>query len=245
MNVEKISLKYPNNTDYVLSNISFECKKGEILVIMGPSGCGKTSLLNIISGVISSSNGKVYANNNEDLNFGYVFQTPSLIPWQTIRENLLLGVRIRGLIEGDEFDSYINGLLIQYKLINYADKYPSVLSGGMQQRVSILRAVVSGANVLLLDEPFSSSDYIVKRELQEDLAKVVSSKNIIAIMVTHDLIEAVRIADQIIILSNRPSSIKDRFRIEENRSERLKDADILQNKLMPYLDRINKALTSG
>jgi NitT/TauT family transport system ATP-binding protein len=228
----------------ILNNIDICLTQKAITVLLGPSGCGKTTLLNLIAGLIKPTSGSINFSleGNKPAKFGYVFQSPSLIPWKTVRENILLGAKVNGGIN-KEIEDRANNLLVNYGLFDFADKYPVKLSGGMQQRVSIIRAVLSGANILLLDEPHSNSDYKVRKELQEDLSDLVDRENLIAILVTHDILEAVRLADQIVIFSNRPTVVADIFNIPLSRNERLLSSKLISESTFEYTERINKVLT--
>lgn len=228
----------------VLENLTLDLSSNSITVLIGQSGCGKTTLLNLIAGVLAPISGKiVFTKNGVEAKpkIGYVFQAPSLIPWRTVRDNVLLGAEIRNTLSVEVIER-AEKLLIAYGLTDFVTAYPNSLSGGMQQRVSIIRAVVSGADVLLLDEPFANTDYILRRELQEDLMKIVTEQNLIAIMVTHDLIEAVKIADNIVVLTPRPASIKESFTINVNRSERMETNLIMKNELYRYIENINNVI---
>jgi len=246
LQLEKIKFHYTNGKLKlpVIDDFSFNANQRSITVIIGPSGCGKTTLLHLIAGVLKPTSGKIFYKENQQEKkpkVGYVFQTPSLIPWRTVKQNILLGAEISGVITS-EVKKEAERLLSAYGLKEFADSFPSTLSGGMQQRVSIIRAVMSGANILLLDEPFSDVDFVLRRELQEDLLRIVSEQNLIAIMVTHDLIEAVKIADEIIILTNRPASVKETIKIDIKRDERMDTDLIMRNELYKYIENINQIL---
>jgi NitT/TauT family transport system ATP-binding protein len=173
---------------------------------------------------------------------GYVFQTPSLIPWKSIRENALFGAEVRGR-ERAEIASRCDDLLAIHGLGGFETAYPSALSGGMQQRVSIIRAVLSGAKTILLDEPFSNSDFIMRRALQEELSRLVTDESLVAIMVTHDLEEAVRIADRLFVLSDRPARVNETFEIAMPRNERLKGSASVIREMANYVERLESAFS--
>lgn len=248
LNLVDLEFLYPKKNETaenkILNGFSFSFSSNNIVVIIGSSGSGKTTLLNLIAGVLKPNKGSITYKENEEVKkpkVGYVFQTPSLIPWRTVKQNVLLGAEISGVVT-TEIEKEADHFLAAYGLKEFANAHPSTLSGGMQQRVSIIRAVMSGANILLLDEPFSDSDFVLRRELQEDLLRIVSEQNLIAIMVTHDLIEAVKIADEIIILTNRPATIKETIKINIKREERMDTDLIMKNELYKHIEKINQIL---
>lgn len=246
LNISNIDFAHRANKSrfQVLSKISFECNANSVNVIIGPSGCGKSTLLNLIAGIKSPDNGSIIFKRNDEIikpKVGYVFQTPSLIPWRTVRQNIFLGAEIVGEIS-EKKENDAERLLLSYGLKKFENSYPSTLSGGMQQRVAIIRAVLADANILLLDEPFSDSDFVMKRELQQDLLRIVEEQNLIAIMVTHDLIEAVKIADQILILSERPATVKKKININDNHKERMQSEWLIKNEFYKHIETINEAL---
>ncbi len=213
--LEDIHHKYNHQT--VLNNINTNVKPGQILCLTGPSGCGKTTLLQIIARLINPTSGKV---KNKFLQTGYVFQEPRLLPWCTTLENIAFGLKAKRI--GKKQRQKI-ALAIAQKLgiDQAANQYPHQLSGGMQQRVSLGRALAVEPNLLLLDEPFSALDIGRRRNLQGLLLKLLSERNMAAILVSHDLAEAVLVADKLIVLSPSPSKIvyewqPDRLPIKRN-----------------------------
>jgi NitT/TauT family transport system ATP-binding protein len=212
LKLEQVSFEYNNsiNSIPVLNGLSAIFYQSETTAIVGPSGCGKTTLLNIIAGIFKPTTGNVICNElsmNGKRRVGYVFQTPSLIPWMTIRENALFGAEIASCRNHD-VEKCCDDMFTTYGLAGFERSYPSALSIGMQQRVAMIRAVLSGARVLLLDEPFTGSDFLMRRELHRDLVRIVSEMKLIAVFVTHDIEEAVRIANRVIVLSARPSRVQ-------------------------------------
>jgi len=235
-----------NGNNLVIDQIDLSFFSNTISVIVGPSGCGKTTLLNLIAGILIPNGGFIQYSEKKNIKkpkIGFVFQNPSLIPWRTVRENVLLGAEI-SKNRSFKIEEQADSLLHSYGLSDFANEYPSTLSGGMQQRVSIIRAVIYGADILLLDEPFSNTDFALRKELQRDLLKTVTEQNLIAIMVTHDLIEAVKIADQIIALTNRPASVKERMVIEIEREHRMNTDSIVNGKLYKYVEQVSNVLTT-
>ncbi len=228
------------SAEVIIKNISSEFLQGKITTLIGPSGCGKTTLLRILAKLINPTSGHIeYVMNNssEKLKFGFVFQTPTLIPWKTVLENSLIGAIVNKILT-DATVSEAKALLKKYGLGGYEDKYPKTLSGGMQQRVAIIRAIIAGCQVLLLDEPFANSDFIQRKELQKQIDILTSSQQLITILVTHDLDEAVRMSDKIYILSDKPSSIIGEISIPEDRSKRIRDEEYMAGIEGKYLKEI-------
>lgn len=240
--VNDLNFTYSDSLDakYVLSGLNMVAHSGQITVIIGPSGCGKTTLLNVIAGLLTPLSGTV--DHPEHLSdsktrVGFVFQESSLIPWRSVWRNALFGAEI-GRSINNATKARAKELLAAYGLEGFENEYPSRLSGGMQQRVSMIRAAVSGAAILLLDEPFSNSDYAVRRELQKDLADLVAAESMIAILVTHDLQEAIRLGDRIIVLSALPAHVEDEFEVPISHRDRMASRRTLAPELQPYLERL-------
>ena len=185
----------------VLNQISFDVKKGEIVAIVGPSGCGKSTLLNLISGLIQPDSGKIEINGK----VGYMFQKDHLFEWRTVYKNITLGPEIAKIkIEPEKIDQ----ILKKYGLYDFKNHYPKELSGGMRQRVALLRTLALDPDILLLDEPFSSLDYQTKITVQDDIYKIIKDAQKTTLLVTHDITEAIAMADRVIVLTKRPSTIK-------------------------------------
>ena len=167
-----------------LRNISFDVKEGEYISIIGPSGCGKSTLLSIIAGLENKTSGEIYI----DGKIGYMLQKDNLLEWRTIYKNVLLGLEIQkeNTVENRK---YVEELLKKYGLYEFKDKYPTQLSGGMRQRVALIRTLAIRPNILLLDEAFSALDYQTRLMVTEDIYKILKNENITALMVTHDISE--------------------------------------------------------
>lgn len=185
----------------VLEDISFNVFEGEIVALVGPSGCGKTTLLNLICGLISPDEGEVLRKGK----VGYMFQKDQLFEWRTIYKNITIGPEISKMKIDD---NKIINMLKKYDLYDFKDYYPKELSGGMRQRVALLRTLALDPDILLLDEPFSSLDYQTKIKVQEDMYKIIKEEKKTVILVTHDISEAISMADRIIVLTKRPTTIK-------------------------------------
>jgi NitT/TauT family transport system ATP-binding protein len=204
-----------------IKEISFTVHDNEIVMIIGPSGCGKSTLLNIISNNDEDYSGTVQFDKDR---IGYVFQEDRLLPWKTVEQN----VRIVNL-EGDKDN--VDKILNDVDILPFKDYLPKNLSGGMRQRCSIARALYYGSDLLLLDEPFKSLDHLLRNEMLKLVAKINRDTNISILYVTHDIDEALLLADRILVLSKRPSVIVDDFRILENPMERdLEDTKFIELK---------------
>lgn len=167
-----------------LKNISFDICEGEYISIIGPSGCGKSTLLSIISGLENKTSGEIYI----DGKIGYMLQKDNLLEWRTIYKNVLLGLEIQKE-NTPENRAYVEELLKKYGLYEFKDKYPTQLSGGMRQRVALIRTLAIRPKILLLDEAFSALDYQTRLMVTEDVYKILKAENITALMVTHDISE--------------------------------------------------------
>ncbi len=225
LKVENVTKKYQakNGEIEALNNINFEIKEGEFVSLIGPSGCGKSTLLSIIAGLEKKDSGNIFieGENIDGISnkIGYMLQKDSLLEWRTIWNNVTFGLEVRG-IKTKENESYVENLLRKYKIIDFKDKYPSQLSGGMRQRVALIRTLAIKPKILLLDEAFSALDYQTRIMVTKDIYNILKSENKTVLMVTHDISEAISMSDRIIVLSNRPAKIKNIHTIDfkmENR----------------------------
>ena len=193
-----------------LQNLSFSIDKGEFVSIVGPSGCGKTTILSLIAGLLEVTSGEILleGNNLSDANIGYMFQRDHLFEWRTIYQNITLGLEIKGKKKNVEDANRINDLLTKYGLIDFKNNHPSQLSGGMRQRVALIRTLAMQPKLLLLDEPFSALDYQTRLDVCDDVKKIITEQKQTAILVTHDISEAISLSDKVIILTKRPASVK-------------------------------------
>lgn len=188
MEVKNICKTYQSQNGEVeaLKNISFDICEGEYISIIGPSGCGKSTLLSIISGLENKTSGEIYI----DGKIGYMLQKDNLLEWRTIYKNVLLGLEIQKE-NTPENRAYVEELLKKYELYEFKDKYPTQLSGGMRQRVALIRTLAIRPKILLLDEAFSALDYQTRLMVTEDVYKILKAENITALMVTHDISEGI------------------------------------------------------
>lgn len=194
-----------------IKDISFELFDQEVLCIVGSSGCGKSTLLNILTGIDKKTDGEIRI--KDGLKLGYMLQSDSLFPWLTILENATLGLDIKKMKTKDNI-LFVKDLLIKYGLKDFLDKYPHELSGGMRQRVALIRTLALKPDILLLDEPFSALDYVARLKVSSDVFDIIKKEGKSVIMITHDLAEAISVADRIIVLSKRPAIVKKTYDIK-------------------------------
>jgi len=215
----------------VLDKLNFDVEEGEIVAIVGPSGAGKSTILNLIANLIDPSEGEVKTNGN----IGYMFQRDCLFEWRTIYKNILIGLEIK---KDKSFESIkrIERMLKEYGLLEFKDSYPSQLSGGMRQRVALIRTLAVNPNILLLDEPFAALDYQTKLKVSNDIYKIIKKEKKTTIMVTHDISEAISMADRIIVLSNRPAHVKKIYEINIEEETPLKKRN--NKKFQEYFEKI-------
>ena len=194
-----------------LKNISFGVKTGEFLAIVGPSGCGKSTLLSIIAGLLQPETGTIVVNNPDgSLHYpriGYMLQHDHLFEWRTIYQNTILGLEINHMLTSDRLE-HVNRLFHDYDLDKFKNKRPSELSGGMKQRAALIRTLAMDPQLLLMDEPFSALDYQTRLMVSADICRLIREAGKTMIIITHDLSEAISLADHVIILSGRPAIVK-------------------------------------
>lgn len=197
---------YTNNGEILaINNFSFNLEKGRFIAIVGPSGCGKSTLLSILCGLDNKTDGTISI--KDDVKIGYMLQEDALLPWRNILKNCTLALEV-SKNDNKENINRIKELLTKYGLKDFMYKYPNQLSGGMRQRVALIRTLATNPDILLLDEPYSALDYQTRLSLSDDIYKIIKEQNKSVIMVTHDIAEAISMADEIIIMSNRPANIK-------------------------------------
>lgn len=201
----------------VFRGISFELHEGEILAIVGPSGCGKSTLFNIIAGLLEPTSGAVHVDgevvDGARGHVGYMLQKDLLLPWRSVLENVTLGLEVRGVDPGAARDRAA-GLIKSYGLAGFEAAKPTALSGGMRQRVAFMRTLALDPKVILLDEPFSALDFQTRLVLQGDVKRIIRDRNKAAILVTHDIGEAIAMADRVLVLFHRPSTVKSIYEID-------------------------------
>lgn len=194
-----------------LSDISFDVKDGEFFAIVGPSGCGKSTLLSLLCGLIEPENGSILIDGcprqDSDAVIGYMLQRDHLFEWRTIFSNISLGLEINHRLD-EAAKQELPEMLDTYGLLQFKDSRPSQLSGGMRQRAALIRTMALKPDILLLDEPFSALDYQTRLEVCDDISSIIRTEKKTAILITHDLSEAISVADRILILTSRPGKVK-------------------------------------
>ena len=239
LKLKKVSKRYQakNGEVEALSNINFSVKEGEFVSIIGPSGCGKSTLLSIIAGLEPKTEGDIQI----DVNTGYMLQKDSLLEWRSIYDNVLFGLEI-GHKKTKENEAYVLDLLKKYGLYEFKDKYPTQLSGGMRQRAALIRTLAIKPNILLLDEAFSALDYQTRIMVTNDIFQILKNENITAVIVTHDISEAISMSDRVIVLSKRPATVKNIHNIEFEMDNRNPINCRESPKFSKYFDTIWKEL---
>ncbi len=212
LELKNINYSYhtPDGETKALSNISFTLSTGEFTAVVGPSGCGKSTLLSLIDGLMRPESGELLLNGapltDNSSKIGYMLQHDHLFEWRSVYRNILLGAEINGPIT-PEVKARALDLLDQYGLGQFAGAKPSELSGGMRQRAALIRTLLLDPELLLLDEPFSALDYQTRLKVSDDIGQIIRHSGKTALLVTHDLSEAVSLSDRIIILSQRPAKV--------------------------------------
>jgi NitT/TauT family transport system ATP-binding protein len=203
LNISALTFAYGAQSAPVLSNFSLNVQKGEIVAILGRSGCGKSTLLNLIAGLLSPQNGEITVEKHgvKESRIGYIFQEDALLPWRTVQSNLSLATEIGG-VSKEGFQSSLTDFLNAFHLEpGILNAYPSTLSGGMRQRVSIIQALLFNPQLLLLDEAFSALDFYTKLRLESEFFNFIKKNEKAALFVTHDIEEAIAISDRVVILN--------------------------------------------
>lgn len=205
----------------VLQEISLEIEQREFVAVVGPSGCGKTTLLNLLSGYDQPSSGAVERHGNVRM----IYQADGLFPWKTVRENIALG--LRHLHSEDERRQQIEGMVHLVELEGFEHHYPYQLSGGMRQRVELARALAGNSDILLMDEPFSSLDYLARLRMRQELARFLRELPRTVVLVTHDIEEAAQLADRVVVLSGRPAQIRRELNVRAARPRALTHPEVV------------------
>lgn len=218
LEVKNVTKKYQTKEGEILAlkNINLRINEGEFVSIIGPSGCGKSTLLSIIAGLEEKTSGEIYI----DGEIGYMLQRDCLLEWRNIFSNTMFGLEIKGKTN-KQSKVYVEELLKKYDLYDFKDKYPSELSGGMRQRAALIRTLATKPKILLLDEAFSALDYQTRIMVTNDIYNILRKEKMTAIIVTHDISEAISMSDRVIVLNARPGTVKDIHKINfgiENRN---------------------------
>jgi NitT/TauT family transport system ATP-binding protein len=200
-----------------VQNVNLRVRDGEVVSLIGPSGCGKSTLLNIGSGLTAPSEGDAFVDGERvkgpNAHVAFMLQKDLLLPWRTIAENVMFGVEIQGVPQ-PECKRRALALLESFSLAEFSGHYPHQLSGGMRQRVALARTLAVDPHVLLLDEPFSAVDAQTRMVLQLDLAQTLKKAGKTALLITHDLSEAVTLSDRVLVMSRRPGTIVEEITID-------------------------------
>ncbi len=231
---KSFSLKSGSSIE-VLDNFELRADQGSFVAVLGPSGSGKSTLLGVLSGVLSSDAGVVQVPPAHEI--GYVFQTARLLPWRTVSENLEITRAARERVRGRPYDQSAEHYLEAAGLAQYADFYPSAISGGMQQRTAIARALSTEPTMLLMDEPFSALDEMTARVQRAFLQRTWQEYGSTVIFVTHNVLEAITLASSIVVVSPRPARVLDHLEVDIPRPRSLSDPrfGILQDKILDLL----------
>lgn len=231
-----------------LNNINFKVNEGEFISILGPSGCGKSTLLNIISGLLEPSEGSILYRGEDIKNnlnkIGYMFQKDHLFEWNTVWENVILGLKIKNILNSESKER-VENLLESYGLEKFKNHYPRELSGGMRQRVALIRTLALNPEVLFLDEPFSALDYQSRLMVCDDVYKIIKNEKKTAIMVTHDISEAISISKKVVVLSARPASIKNEVLMNFNNEDLTPFQRRKEAQFSGYFDELWKELNDN
>ncbi len=239
LTIKKLSKIYHTNKSEIpaIKDLNLNIKEGEFVAIVGPSGCGKTTLLSILCSLEEKSQGEIiYTQGKQKM--GYMLQNDTLFPWLNILDNTLLGLKVEKNITKENIQK-VTKLLETYGLKDFIKKYPNNLSGGMRQRVALIRTLATNPDILLLDEPFSALDYQTRLAVSDDVWRIIKKEKKTTIMITHDIAEAISMADRIIVLTNRPAKVKSIYTIEmKNKQNPINNRK--QKEFQYYYDKIWK-----
>jgi ABC-type nitrate/sulfonate/bicarbonate transport system ATPase subunit len=224
----------------VFQDLTLSIERGEFVAVVGPSGCGKTTLLNLLSQFLKPTSGQVVSSGRVRM----VYHHDSLFPWQTVSENIALG--LRHINDKNEQSRQLNDMLRLISLESFSNHYPHQLSGGMRQRVELARALIGDSDILLLDEPFSSLDYLTRIRLRNELARMLDKLPRTVVLVTHDIEEAAQLADRIIVLSDRPARVCSELRVDLARPRELTNPVVVTtvHKILAELGLERKSVSS-
>lgn len=211
VSLDNVSLRYHSVSGETpaVSHLNLEVLPGEFICIVSPSGCGKSSILSMLAGLLSPSEGSIRI----DGEIGYMLQKDYLLEWRSIRSNALLGLEIQKKLTKENIE-YVDTLLEQYGLGDFKEHYPYQLSGGMRQRVALIRTLAVRPDILLLDEPFSALDYQTRLSVSDEIGSIIRKEGKTAILVSHDISEAISLSDRVVVLSGRPARLKKIYPIQ-------------------------------
>ena len=202
---KNVSYTYHTNAGETtaVDTLNFTVENGEFVSVIGPSGCGKTTILSLAAGLLAPSSGEVLRGNGE---FGYMLQRDALFPWRTVEGNIFLPLEVKKRNTPEKREKAVE-LAVKYGLKDFLKKTPKELSGGMRQRVALIRTLAAEPEILLLDEPFSALDYQTRLEVCDDVQGIIKSEKKTALLVTHDISEAIALSDKVVVLSKRPATV--------------------------------------
>lgn len=233
-----------NTVCQAITDISCSIKNQEIVCLMGPSGCGKSTVLRIISGLETADSGRVYGENDshsDQFHSAMVFQEHGLLPWLSVKDNIAYGLRLKTRSRSkEEVEKKVSELISLVRMEEFSKSFPHQLSGGMKQRVAVARALAIEPEILLMDEPFSALDPFTRRELQDEVLRIREKLSTTFFIVTHNPEEAVYLADRIIILSERPATIKREISVSFSHPRDITNPDVAQ-----MIQEVTRVIASG
>lgn len=231
-----------------ICDVSFDIKPGEFAAVVGPSGCGKSTLLHLIARLLPMDQGEIKINGYplaiSKEKVGYMLQKDQLLPWKTIYQNVILGLNIQKIKDPVAYTK-VNLLLKDYGLEDFRNAYPNQLSGGMRQRAALIRTLALSPNILLLDEPFSALDYQTRLNVSNDIGTIIKQEGKTALLVTHDLSEAISMADRVIVLSKRPGTVKSIVPIELSCQERTPQSSRNSTEFKDYFNQLWRSINDS
>lgn len=234
-----------NDEIFALNNVNFEIEKQEFASLVGPSGCGKTTILSLTAGLLKPSSGEILLDGKKEIDtskIGYMFQKDFLFEWRSVWKNITLGIEIQKPKNKEEKYAFAEELLKKYDLYSFINQKPRSLSGGMRQRVALIRTLALEPTLLLLDEPFSALDFQTRLSVCDDVYDIIKTEKKTALLVTHDISEAISMSDRIIVLSQRPASVKETLHLDLSGETPLKKRE--DSKFSVLFDKIWRELTN-
>lgn len=230
---------------FALDNVNFDIKEQQFVSLVGPSGCGKTTILSLTAGLLEPSSGEIILDGDKKIDnkkIGYMFQKDFLFEWRSVWKNITLGLEIQKPENRDQKLALAEELLKKYDLYSFKDQKPRSLSGGMRQRVALIRTLALEPKLLLLDEPFSALDFQTRLTLCDDVHSIIKNEKKTALLVTHDISEAISMSDKIVVLTNRPAKVKDEINLSLSGQSPIKRREDTQ--FAGLFDRIWRELTN-
>ncbi|MDO5292959.1 MAG: ABC transporter ATP-binding protein [bacterium] len=230
-------IKKSFGTAEILKDISLEVKEGQVVALLGPSGSGKSTIFNLITGLIVPEEGTIDVNGK----VGYMYQNDTMVPWKKVIDNIALPLRFQGMKKREAREKVV-GYLDTFGLLGYEDKYPGMLSGGMKQRANFLKTYLTSGDIILLDEPFGALDSMTRKKMQSWLLSVTKEMGATILLITHDIEEAIFLADKVYVLSDKPATILGEVQVAFD-AERT-EATLLEERFLLYKKEITDILQS-